>query len=200
MASDKSNPDMWHSEPEVPSALTTSPNIRKLEGYIDQLNGDMNYVLAKLDSLEDQSRRNNIIFYGIPELESGVETWEQSEELVRKFMKENLELDSDSLGISRAHRLKNKSGNGDEENATPRPIIVKFDIFKSRQMVLNASSKLKDTEFSMSEDFCAKTIEIRKSLIPKMMQARKEKKFATINYRKLVVRPFKPKPGSSGAI
>ena len=177
--------------------LTTSPNLGKLQRDVNQLGKDMDYALDKLDTLEDHSRRNNIIFYGINEIKTGTETWEHSEALVRKFLKENLKLESDSIGISRAHRLKVKKGEKDDDK--PRPIIAKFESFKSRQMVLKASKLLRDTEFSLSEDFCAKTIEIRKSLVPKMMQARNEKKFATINYRSLVVKPFKSKPDSSEA-
>ena len=67
-------------------------------------------------------------------------------------------------------------------------LTLVFEKFKDRQQILSASRLLKDTPLSVSEDFCEKTNEIRKGLVPAMMQARSENKFAKLSYRTLVVR------------
>ena len=95
--------------------------------------------------LEDQSRRDNLIFYGIPESVDGKETWEESENLVRNVMKDTLKVESadmeGNLGIEieRAHRLPRSHGRHGQQVTTenqPRPIIVKFSRWKHRQKIL----------------------------------------------------------------
>ena len=87
--------------------LTTSVN--ELEQSTSSLN-------EKHEQLESQSRRQNLIFYDINELPK--ETWEQSEQLVRDYIHDELHLDDSDIKIERAHRLYSKN--------KPRPLIVKF--------------------------------------------------------------------------
>ena len=48
-------------------------------------------LASRVDYLENQSRRNNLVFY---EIEGDAwETWEKSEEKVRKLVKEKLGID-----------------------------------------------------------------------------------------------------------
>ena len=63
----------------------------------------------KLAYLEDQSRRNNIVIYGIPE--SNEESWADCEEKVIDNLNEKLKLEIplDKSKIERAHRLGKKS-------------------------------------------------------------------------------------------
>eukprot|EP00112_Aurelia_sp_Birch-Aquarium-sp1_P001794 Seg1195.3 transcript_id=Seg1195.3/GoldUCD/mRNA.D3Y31 product="hypothetical protein" protein_id=Seg1195.3/GoldUCD/D3Y31 len=44
------------------------------------------------DYLENQSRRNNLKISGIPEKENGFETWAETEQLVKKAMKDKLKI------------------------------------------------------------------------------------------------------------
>ena len=61
---------------------------------------------SKLEQLEGQSRRQNLNFYNIEE--SRNETWEESEEKVRTYIKSELDLDETNISIERAHRLPGK--------------------------------------------------------------------------------------------
>ncbi|KAH6940907.1 hypothetical protein HPB50_010340 [Hyalomma asiaticum] len=57
---------------------------------------------SRLDDFEDRSRRENLIFFGIPD--AAAETWSQSEDKVREIVSTlGVQLPTD--GISRAHRL-----------------------------------------------------------------------------------------------
>lgn len=47
----------------------------------------------------------------------------------------------------------------------PRPIIVKFALFKDKQRVLSAASKLKGTKISVSEDYSRHIRQEREKLI-----------------------------------
>ena len=98
----------------------------ELSKKVDNLN-------AKDEQFEAQSRRENLKFINIPE--SGRETWEESENKVRKFLKEKLDQDETAISIERAHRLPSPS--------KPRPIIVKFSHFKDKDRVLQQYKSLK---------------------------------------------------------
>ena len=62
----------------------------------------------KISKLEDRSRRNNLRFSRFTEKAEGAETWEESENLIREFIKENLEMESKDITIERAHRTGSK--------------------------------------------------------------------------------------------
>lgn len=61
-------------------------------------------------------------------------------------------------GIERCHRLGRKT------SEKPRPVIVKFVDYREKMAVLKVSPQLKDTNFSLSDDFSKRIREIRKQL------------------------------------
>lgn len=104
---------------------------------------------SRLDDLEDRSRRENLIFYGLAD--TSTETWSQSEEAIRNFASSTVEIEIPSDSIARAHRL----GNYIETKC--RPTIVRFSSSKVRNQVFSSKSKLKGTGISVAEDFCKST-------------------------------------------
>ncbi|KAH9376509.1 hypothetical protein HPB48_006594 [Haemaphysalis longicornis] len=98
---------------------------------------------------------NNLLFFGLPDSKS--ETWKESEEA--------FSFCSDKLGVAlavntdRAHRL----GSFNEDKI--RPIIAQFFRFKDKEYVLTSGIKLKDTEFSVCEDFSRPLCVARKKLL-----------------------------------
>ena len=73
-----------------------------------------------ISELEDRSRRNNLQFSGFTEKAEGAETWEESENLIREFLEENLQMESKDVIIERAHRTDSKI------EGKKRAIIIKF--------------------------------------------------------------------------
>ena len=76
--------------------------------------------------LESHSRRNNLIFYNIPEVRQ--ESSATTESLLYTFLEQNLDMaeeEIDEIPIDRAHRF----GEIKEDNK-PRPIIAKFNFHK----------------------------------------------------------------------
>ena len=61
------------------------------------------------DYLENQSRRNNLKIFGIPEKENGFETWEETEQLVKEAIKDKLKITT-QIQIERAHRVGQRGG------------------------------------------------------------------------------------------
>ncbi|XP_054924418.1 uncharacterized protein [Dermacentor andersoni] len=95
---------------------------------------------ARLDDAENRTRRNNLVFYGLPE--TTPESYAQSEQLIIKHCRKHLDIHIDTKEIERAHHL------GRHSNDKPRPIITKFTFFKTKETVLSSARKLKGTNYS----------------------------------------------------
>ncbi|XP_075747190.1 uncharacterized protein LOC142804298 [Rhipicephalus microplus] len=113
---------------------------------------------SRVDDSENRSRRNNFIFYGIPDT-TKTETYSDSEEIIICHCSDTLQLTIPPSEIERAHRLGRFSEN------RIRPIIVKFQSFKTKELILSNSRKFKDTGFSAGEDFSPAVRHARKQLI-----------------------------------
>ena len=123
-------------------------------------------VEDRLTDLENYSRRENLVFFGIQDDGAG-ETWEVTETKVTRLIKEKLGVEAD-ITFQRVHRL-GKARNG--PNA--RPVIARFLLYKQRQQVLKNAYKLKDSNYSISEDFCKTTRDFRKMLVPHLKAAKR---------------------------
>ena len=106
-------------------------------------------------------RRNNIRVDGIEEDEN--KTWENTENKLRSFLYDELKI-TDELYIEIAHRVRRKEGVKFNSNNTPRTIAAKFLDYKEKEEVMRRRYKLKDTTYSVREDFSKETVEIRKKL------------------------------------
>lgn len=109
------------------------------------------------DDLENRSRRNNLIFYGINE--DANETWAISEAKVAKTCDNLLGLKLEDTHIERAHRL------GRFNAGRCRPIIVNFSSFKTKQGILSQGLRFKDSGISIREDFSESVRQDRRKLL-----------------------------------
>ncbi|XP_077528021.1 uncharacterized protein LOC144139597 [Haemaphysalis longicornis] len=113
---------------------------------------------ARLDDAENHSRRNNLLFYGIAD-DTPSETYVQFEQLITAFCRDRFKISIETKEIERAHRL------GRHSPDRCRPIIVKFTSFKTKETVLGNGPQLKDTDFSIGEDFSPLVRNARKHLL-----------------------------------
>lgn len=134
---------------------------------------------ARLDNLENRSRRTNLVFFGIPD-DTVRESWEESETLVRRICKGNLDIDVTS--IQRAHRL------GTFKERSCRPIIASFQNWKERDNIMRNAFKFKNSAYSVSEDFSALVREKRRKLWDYSKEKRQDKNNKVyLTYDKLVI-------------
>lgn len=122
----------------------------------------MHTLEEKIDSLENQERRQNLVIQGISETQ-GVETWEMTEtKLIKVLTDNNIRITKEML--HRAHRLNSSS--------FPRPIIAKFVNFHDKDEILRASrAALKGTGIIVREDFSARVRHQRHALSPLQKEA-----------------------------
>ena len=102
--------------------------VTELQSSVSQLESRTRETEMKTERLEAQSRRDNLKFHGFEDHRG--ETWEESENIVRRYISEELDLNESAIQIERAHRVRSRN--------SPRPIIVKFSYYKDRDRVLKS--------------------------------------------------------------
>lgn len=142
------------------------------------MNGVIRGLEARIDDLENRSRRSNLIIYGVPEPEG--ETSETLERAVNEGIIREI-LDLEPVAIERIHRL----GRGGLNKT--RPVILKLLDAREKTAVLKNGFKLKGTEFSIGEDFSRKLRETRKKLWDSAKENRENKEKVSLAYNKLFI-------------
>ncbi|RXN39389.1 LINE-1 type transposase domain-containing 1 [Labeo rohita] len=118
---------------------------------------------TKLTDLEARSRRNNLRIYGIAEGAENNDIFQ----FIESFLKDELDLVgiTPDLGIQRCHRAL---GPRPPSEAQPRSVIVYFQEFKVKEMVLRAAWKKReifhrDRRIYFDHDYPAETLAKRKA-------------------------------------
>ena len=101
--------------------------------------------MVKIDDLENRSKRNNVVFWNIPE---GVEDGSTCERIIQDILVNHMHLER-NIEIMRAHRttIKNRQNRRNGEQSS-RPIHVALLRYPDKQFILkNAAAKLKDNPY-----------------------------------------------------
>lgn len=153
---------------------------------VDKCKSEQVKLEGKAVDLEDRSRRNNLVFFNIPEDEpSGAR--EICEQKIGKLFVEVGLCDNQQqsmISIDRAHRL----GPLRKGSKRPRPIIVRCTYFKDKDWIIRSANKhFKDNPVNVSEDYSKTTISEHRSLIMKAKEAKEnglgDSRFSILNYR-----------------
>lgn len=144
---------------EIQDTLRTVPQnkakIDRLEVVLQSVESTVRSQARKLVDLEDRSRRNNLLVFGIQEDRN-----ETEEELRKKVL---LDVFDKRLGVKvntveRIHRLGKK-----REDKT-RPVIMRLFDYNEKTAVFDNCKKLKGCEISVSSDYSQATLEKRRNL------------------------------------
>ena len=130
--------------------------------------------------MEGQSKRNILVFHGIPEEKD--ETWDDCEAAVRKILEEK-------MGMEEAWRDTDiaieRTRIGRFSKDRTRPIAVKFANYKHKNNVFKYKSKLQGSNYRIQEQFSDRITQERKSFQP--IKAIKEEKPFFVRYNKLII-------------
>lgn len=110
--------------------------------------------------IQARSKRDNLIFSGIPEQEE-----EDPEAPFKKFLQKQLELPVDTvknISFHWVHRLGRKQPDSQHQ----RPIVAKFEHFKQKELVKSQGQELRGTDFSMKDQFPREILEHCRCLFP----------------------------------
>lgn len=133
---------------------------------------------ARIDDLENCSRRSNLIVYDLPETEG--ETSKTLEEAVNEGIITKI-LDLEPVAIERIHRLGRVG-----QNKT-RPDTFKLLDTREKTAILKNGFKLKGTVFLIGQDFFRQLRESRKKLWDSAKQNRENKDNVSLAYIKLFI-------------
>lgn len=155
--------------------------VKTLTEEVSQLSGDNRKCKESILEIQSRSMRENMVFSGISE-----KTDEDVETSVRAFMQTQLKLAGDvvnSITFHRVHRLGGKKA-GDTR---PRPIVARFEHYKQKMQVKSRGRELRDTNFSMNDQFPAEILSRRRVLFPIRKKNIKEGRRAAISVDKLYI-------------
>uniref|UniRef100_A0A8C7YNH5 L1 transposable element RRM domain-containing protein n=1 Tax=Oryzias sinensis TaxID=183150 RepID=A0A8C7YNH5_9TELE len=116
---------------------------------------------TKLTDLESRSRRNNIRLFGVEEGAEEKSVLQFITDLIRRELLLPSDLD---LKIQRAHRTPTRKPG---PNAPPRPIIINFQEFTTKELVLRQAWKkgriqMKDRSIYFDHDYAPEIVQKRK--------------------------------------
>ena len=167
---------------------------KRRKGYLEIKNSVELYG-NKIEYQENQSRRNNIRVFGIPE--SAGETWELAETKVKDAIKEKLNIE---VNIERTHHVERRRSGGINQHqagAKPRVIVCRLSSWKQKEAVVRKARKEKPEGLFICEDLSQMTLEKRKPQLEKLKAAKQAGKSAYFILDRLIIRD-KPS-GSSNA-
>ncbi|XP_052268783.1 uncharacterized protein LOC127870167 [Dreissena polymorpha] len=158
------------------AAVHISSRIDDRERERDSLREDLTYM-------KSQSMRNNLIFTGVPEVES--ESPDTTESILRKHLTDALKIEREtvaSIKFEKVHRSP-----GEQTRGRARSLIAKFAFFKDKKSVRREWKQLTGTNCNVFEQFPPEVVAKRRKLLPKMKEARSNGKRSWISYDTLYV-------------
>ncbi len=155
----------------------TKKALEAMEKKVSSVDVRLKEIEWKAVEQEARSRRNNLLFFNVPESEN-----ENCMDVVSKIIKDKLGL-TQRIPLQRAHRLGPVKSQGQigHSRSRPRPIIINFLDFRDREAVRSARYKL-SAPLSVAEDFPAPIRKARESLLPELKELKNKGKRATIAY------------------
>jgi hypothetical protein len=147
---------------KVDQCLHLSHKVHGLENQMSEHHSRLTLLEYKSLDLEARSRRNNLIFGGLPEIKD-----EDCHSTIANFLSEHLGIDQCPT-MPRVHRL------GRYKKGSNRPIIAFFLDSRDTEYVVSRAKMLKGTNFNINRDFPKEIASARKLLWPKYKFLRNE--------------------------
>ena len=152
--------------------LSDNKQEEKLKSIKSEIDSKLEELNKKILLMEKHGRKYNLLFYGFPEERPGENIYEN----MRNVFVEDLHLDSDkveSMYFANAHRLASEYGDG------PRPVIMRFNSYEERELVLANAHKLAGSKRRILPDLPVVMKKERGRLAKEAYQIRKTEKLHT---------------------
>ena len=135
-------------------------SVKSLTEGMAKLSGENKTIKESVLDLQARSMRDNLVFSGIPERAE-----EDPEATVTEFLKKHLKLPTDVIKDITFHRVHRLGGRRPDARR-PRPIVVKFEHYKQKELVRSRGRELRGTDFSVNDQFPKEILERRRCLFP----------------------------------
>lgn len=157
---------------ELQTAKSEISKLKEKCEYMEKSTSDYAQQSAKMESkvseLESRSMRDNLMFYGITEMQN-----EDCEQLIKQFCIEKLEVpEAQNLTFDRVHRVGYQKAN------KTRPIVAKFHYYKEREVIrtksFEKSEQLKQQNLRVGAQWPQQVRDARKTLYPIMLREKQK--------------------------
>lgn len=130
-----------------------------------------------IKAMEEQKRKNNIIFFGVREKEG----YESPIQTVIKLIEKDMNIRITLNEVNNAYRL------GEKKDNKPRPILVTFISNWRRNEIFRNKKKL-GSEIYIKEDLSKEILEKRRELLPQLKEQRTKGKICYFVKDKIVIK------------
>lgn len=134
--------------------------------------------------VERLKRERNVVIFGLRESAS-----EEIYSLVMETLTTSLKIPLREDELDLVRRLGPRTG-----QERPRPVLVKLTTQRKKELILKEKRRLKNSQLYIAEDLPKEVVTVRKSLGPRLAEARSKGLRAFIRYDKLIIK--KPEPVS----
>jgi hypothetical protein len=132
---------------------------------VKQIRRELDVVKESNLRLDVYTRRDNLLFYNVPENNSV-----DVENVVRAVLRDKLEIEG-NIELEYTFRLGKQRANTDK----PRPIMVRFVRYRERMIVLKNAKKLAGTGQAIAPDYPKEMQDRRARIVPIMHQMRRQR-------------------------
>ena len=140
----------------------TYATVTAMEGKLTALDSNNKALSDEMDALEQYSRRNCLLFHGVPETDADTSSADTTESVI-SLCQGKLDVNVSRELIDRSHRLGQRHV-GPSGEYKPRPIIVKFRSYETRRLVFSAKRRLKGTKFVVTENLTRRRNDLLKKV------------------------------------
>ena len=148
----------------------------------------MEHVESKIDEMENRMKRNNLVFWNIPE--SQEKEFGSCESLIHFILVRHMKVPkADKMVIQRAHRTPPYVQQSGKSSTRPRPIHVLFLNYQDRVRVLKNGKLLKDNPLDGNNIFITDDVSERIRLQRRYLRS---KCLADLRHRENVVFAYIP--------
>ncbi len=140
-----------------------SMKVDDMQAEVDKLKKEKDAMLVKLDDLENRSRRNNLVFHGVPEQNGKEDCLQTVSDILHNIVGMPHEL---CQQVERCHRTPTHAASVNKDK--PRIIHTAFSSFATKEKIRKecmkkfARDQYKGKKLFVSEDFSARVLQLRR--------------------------------------
>ncbi|XP_047515264.1 uncharacterized protein LOC125056280 [Pieris napi] len=170
--------DMQDMKEDIKETINRSINekFRELENQNKILEEKLEVQISKLNTLERNSRRKNLLIFGIEENEQGY--WDLEKSVVG-IIDKYLDIKCDKNSIEYIRRLGKKG-------EKTRPIVITLATMGLKIKILKQKKKFESTPYYVKEDFPLEILNKRKELQKEVNTEREKGRLAILKYDKII--------------
>lgn len=178
--------DMLEMKEDIKGTIINSLNekFNNLERKYELLEEKTEKQSNKINNLERQCRRKNLILFGAEEIEK---SYDELEKMVINIINTYIKISCDTYNIEAVRRLGKKG-------EKVRPIVITFNTLGFKLKIQKNKHNLQNTYYYLKEDYPIEVLNKRKELQVQLQKEKEAGNTAFIKYDKIIILSNKGPP------